>query len=203
MLRLAVFVSGRGSNLRSIHKAIIERRLTAEIVGVISNLDDAPALQFASNEGFPVLSVQGCTEAAELPLILDFLAVNGADFIALTGYMKLIPPEIVAAFKHRIVNIHPALLPSFGGKGMYGNHVHAAVLASGEKVTGATVHIVDEEYDRGPIVMQRRVQVQDDDTPEILAARVLEVEHAIYPEALQLFAEQRVEIIENRIFIRT
>ncbi|MFZ1729267.1 MAG: phosphoribosylglycinamide formyltransferase [Bacteroidota bacterium] len=203
MLRLAVFVSGRGSNLRSIHRAIIERRLTAEIVCVISNLDDAAALAYASGEGIPTLSVQGCP-AAELPrTMLDFLSAHGTDFIALAGYMNLVPSEVVSAFQNSIVNIHPALLPSFGGKGMYGQHVHKAVLASGDKVTGATVHLVDEVYDRGSIVMQRRVPVLDDDTVETLASRVLEVEHDIYPEALQLFAEQRVEIIDNKIFIRT
>ncbi len=202
MLKLAVFVSGRGSNLRSIHKAVKERRLTAQIVAVVSNLDDAPALAFASNEGIAVLSLEQTPKSEQPRLLLDFLGANGADFIALAGYMKLVPAEVVAAFPHRIVNIHPALLPAFGGKGMYGRRVHEAVIASGAKISGATVHLVDEEYDRGPIVMQRTVIVHDDDTPETLAARVLEVEHVIYPEALQLFADRRVVVVENRIIIR-
>jgi phosphoribosylglycinamide formyltransferase-1 len=181
----------------------MERRLTAEIVCVISNLDDAPALAYARKEDIPTLSVQGHPPSEHARLMLDFLGSHGADFIALAGYMQLIPSEVITAFPHCIVNMHPALLPSFGGKGMYGHHVHEAVIDSGEKVTGATVHLVDEVYDRGPIVMQRRVPVLDDDTAETLAARVLEVEHDIYPEALQLFAEQRVEILENKIYIRT
>lgn len=203
MLRLAVFVSGRGSNLRSIQKAIRERRLTAEIVAVISNSDGAPALAFAESEGIPVFSLEGTPVQEHARAILDFTRANGADFIALAGYMKLIPAEVVAAFRHRMVNIHPALLPDFGGKGMYGRRVHEAVIASGAAVSGATVHLVDEEYDRGPIVLQRSVPVEEDDTPETLAARVLEVEHDIYPEALQLFAERRIDIIDNRIIIRS
>ncbi len=203
MLRLAVFVSGRGSNFRSIHKAIIERRLTATIVGVISNSDETPALAFSIKEGIPTLSLQGHAKIDHARCILEFLKEQSADFIALAGYMKLVPPEVVAAFPHSIVNIHPALLPAFGGKGMYGHHVHEAVLEAGETVSGATVHLVDEEFDHGPIVMQRRVPVLEDDSPETLSERVLEVEHDIYSEALQLFAEQRVEIIENKIFIRT
>ncbi|MBE0645118.1 MAG: phosphoribosylglycinamide formyltransferase [Bacteroidetes bacterium] len=202
MLQLAVFVSGRGSNLRSIHMAIKERRLTAEIVAVVTNLDSAPARSFAEGEGIPCLSVEGKFPDEQARVMLDFLEAQSADFIALAGYVKLIPAEVVAAFPQRMVNIHPALLPAFGGKGMYGRRVHEAVLASGVQVSGATVHLVDEEYDRGPIVMQRSVIVHSDDTVDSLAERVLDVEHTIYPEALQLFAERRVEVIDNRIFIR-
>ncbi len=202
MLRLAVFASGRGSNLRSIHRAIKEQRLSAEIVGVVSNLNDAPALVFAADEGIPVHSIQDFGPEEKGASMLGFLRRQGADFIALAGYMKLIPADVVTMFKHRMLNIHPALLPAFGGRGMYGHHVHDAVLAAGVKVSGATVHLVDEAYDRGPIVMQRCVPVLDEDTADSLAARVLEVEHAIYPDALQLFAEQRVSVIENRVFIR-
>lgn len=203
MLRLTVFASGRGSNLRSIHRAILERRLTAVIVGVVSNRDDAGALSFARSEGIPTLSLEGCPSENQTGSILDFLTAQQADFIVLAGYMKLLPSDVVKAYPHSIANIHPALLPAFGGQGMYGLRVHEAVIAAKETVSGATVHLVDEEYDRGPIIMQRRVPVLDDDSPETLAARVLEVEHDIYPEALQLFAEQRVEIVDNKIFIRT
>jgi len=122
------------------------------------------------------------------------------DFIALAGYLKKLPAAIVREFRNRIVNIHPALLPSFGGKGMYGIHVHEAVLKAGVKVTGVTVHLVDEEYDHGPIVLQRAVEVHDDDTPETLAQRVLQVEHELYPEALQLFAEGRIRVDHGRVF---
>jgi phosphoribosylglycinamide formyltransferase 1 len=202
MLHLAVFASGRGSNLRSIYKAIEERRLNARIVVVISNRSDAPALEFASEHGMTAVSLEGIPPAGQSDAILHATEAGSADFIALAGYMKLVPPQVVGAFRHRILNIHPALLPSFGGKGMYGRHVHEAVLSSGAKVSGASVHLVDEEYDRGPIVMQRCIPVKDDDTAETLAARVLEVEHAIYPEALQLFAERRIEVRGSRTYIR-
>jgi phosphoribosylglycinamide formyltransferase-1 len=115
------------------------------------------------------------------------------DFIALAGYMKRVPARVVAAFRGRIINIHPALLPRFGGSGMYGTRVHAAVLASGDTVSGATVHFVDEEYDHGEIILQERVPVLKTDTPETLAARVLAAEHEIYPEALRRLAAQQKE----------
>lgn len=203
MLRLTVFVSGRGSNLQAIHTAVSQRRLHAEIVGVVSNRSASPALEFAHTQRISRLSLEDMETQQQGDEILAFLEQTRTDFIALAGYMKLIPSEVVAAFRHRITNIHPALLPSFGGKGMYGRHVHEAVLSSGVKVSGATVHLVDEEYDRGPIVMQRCVPVLDDDTPESLATRVLAVEHAMYPEALQLFAEKRVELRGNRIITRS
>jgi phosphoribosylglycinamide formyltransferase-1 len=126
----------------------------------------------------------------------------GANFIVLAGYLKMLSPFVVRKFKNRILNIHPALLPSFGGRGMYGIHVHEAVLEYGCKVSGVTVHLVDEAYDTGPPVLQRCVPVQDDDTPETLAARVLKIEHQIYNEALQLFAQGRIEIIGRRIKIK-
>lgn len=203
MLRLTVFVSGRGSNLQAIHTAVSQRRLHAEIVGVVSNRSASPALEFAHTQRISRLSLEDMETQQQGDEILAFLEQTRTDFIALAGYMKLIPSEVVAVFRHRITNIHPALLPSFGGKGMYGRHVHEAVLSSGVKVSGATVHLVDEEYDRGPIVMQRCVPVLDDDTPESLATRVLAVEHAMYPEALQLFAEKRVELRGNRIITRS
>jgi phosphoribosylglycinamide formyltransferase-1 len=129
------------------------------------------------------------------------LSQRSVNFIALAGYLKKVPVGVVHAFRNRIVNVHPALLPSFGGPGLYGQHVHEAVLARGCKVSGATVHIVDEEYDNGPIVLQRCVDVQDDDTPETLAAKVLKIEHQIYPEALQLFAKNRVCIEGGRVIV--
>jgi phosphoribosylglycinamide formyltransferase-1 len=129
------------------------------------------------------------------------LAKHEVNFIALAGFMRKIPAGVVRQFHHRLVNIHPALLPSFGGKGMYGRRVHEAVLEFGCTVTGATVHFVDEEYDTGAPILQCCVPVLDDDTPETLATRVLEVEHQLYPEALQLFAEGRVRIERRRVKI--
>jgi len=126
--------------------------------------------------------------------MLEVLEETHSEFIALAGYLKKIPAQVIRQYRNRIVNIHPALLPSFGGAGMYGHHVHEAVIASGEKVSGATVHVVDEEYDRGPIVLQKTVAVIPDDTPDSLALKVLKVEHEIFPLALRAFAEGRVRI---------
>jgi phosphoribosylglycinamide formyltransferase-1 len=131
--------------------------------------------------------------------LLEQLAQHDVNFIALAGFMRKIPVEVVRQFRHRLVNIHPALLPSFGGKGMYGHRVHEAVLEYGCKVSGATVHFVDEEYDSGAPILQRCVPVLDDDTAETLAARVLEIEHQIYPEALQLFAVERVRVEGRKV----
>jgi folate-dependent phosphoribosylglycinamide formyltransferase PurN len=121
------------------------------------------------------------------------------DLICLAGYVRLLPANVVRAYRHRILNIHPALLPLFGGKGMYGLRVHEAVLQSGMKVTGCTVHFVDEQYDTGPIVLQSVMEVRDDDTPETLAARLLPVEHATYVRAIRLFVEGRLKIEGNRV----
>ena len=128
--------------------------------------------------------------------MLNLLHEHGADFIVLAGYMKRVPREVVRAFRDRMVNIHPALLPKHGGKGMYGLHVHEAVIAARERLSGATVHYVDEEYDHGRIVLQRSVPVFAEDTPETLAARVLEVEHTLYPDAIrQLAALHAAEVV--------
>lgn len=203
MLHLAVFASGRGSNLHAIHQAIREGKLDAQVVVVISNRAASGALDFAMEHGIHALSLSTIPAETQDAWLQEQLAGIGADFIALAGYMKLLPAGVVSAFRNRITNIHPALLPSFGGTGMFGRHVHEAVLASGAKVSGATVHLVDEEYDRGPIVMQRCVSVADDDSAESLAARVLEIEHRIYPEALQLFADGRVIVRGDRTSIRS
>ncbi|HEU4751482.1 MAG TPA: phosphoribosylglycinamide formyltransferase, partial [Armatimonadota bacterium] len=123
----------------------------------------------------------------------------GVDLICLAGYMRLLGPAVLARYAGRIMNIHPGLLPAFGGQGFYGRRVHEAVLESGTKLSGATVHFVDEEYDHGPIILQRAVPVLDDDTVETLAARVLEEEHRAYPEAVRLFAEGRLRIEGRRV----
>jgi len=134
--------------------------------------------------------------------LLSVVKENEADLVILAGYMKILSPKVIKAYKNKILNIHPALLPQFGGKGMYGIHVHEAVLKSGMKVSGVTVHIVDEIYDHGAIVLQKCVPVEDNDTPESLAERVLKVEHQLYSEAIQLFAKDKIEIRENRVYIK-
>jgi phosphoribosylglycinamide formyltransferase-1 len=194
MLQLAVLGSGRGSNFQAILCAIEEGRLpSTHVCLVISNNSDAGILALARSAGVPALHLsqkQFATEAAFTDAMLAELHRRGAELVVLAGYMKRVPPRVVREYHRRILNIHPALLPKFGGQGMYGHHVHEAVIAAHERESGATVHVVDEEYDRGPIVLQRTVAVSSDDTPETLAAKVLAVEHALYPEAIRHYADR-------------
>lgn len=204
-LRLAVLASGRGSNFEAILNKIKQGKLDASIQVVISNKAAAGALEIAWQNGIAAIYIS----KKEFPeqeqfdeQLLSILNKYQVNFVVLAGYMKMLSPIIVRQFKNRILNIHPALLPSFGGKGMYGIHVHEAVLDYGCKVSGVTVHLVDEKYDTGAPLLQRCVPVLDDDTPETLAARVLKEEHQIYTEALELFAQERVEIEGRRIKIK-
>jgi len=204
-LKLGVFASGRGSNFAALLKAIDEGRLDAAIHLLISNNAEAKALDLAKERGIPIQVINKRDfpdRPAFLKAMQDALRFRSVGFICLAGYMKKIPIEIIQDYKHRILNVHPALLPSFGGKGMFGHHVHEAVLKNGCKVSGVTVHLVDEEYDRGPIVAQRCVPVEEGDTPDTLAARVLKVEHVLFPEAIQLFAQGRVAVEGQRTVIR-
>ncbi len=194
-LQLGFFASGRGSNVAAILKAIEEGRLNAGPRLIISNNPEAGVLDLAREKGVPAQVV--CRP--DFPDRNDFVQAlsvtlknHGVDFIVLAGYMKKVPQEIIREYTGRMTNIHPGLLPAFGGRGMYGHHVHQAVLEHGCKVSGVTVHLVDEIYDHGPILAQRCVPVEPDDTSEALAARVLQVEHALYWEVLQAFAEERV-----------
>ena len=202
MLNIAVFGSGRGSNFKAILNAIADRQLPdTRIVLVVSNNSDAGILDLARAARLPHRHMSRKQYSTEESFVADMLAALRAsetNLIVLAGYMKHLPAPIVTAYHHRILNVHPALLPKFGGKGMYGPRVHEAVLASREALTGATVHVVDEVYDHGPIVLQRTVPVLDTDSPESLAARVLEMEHHVLPEALRLFAEGRVSVIEGQ-----
>jgi phosphoribosylglycinamide formyltransferase 1 len=190
-IRLAVFASGGGSNLQ----ALIDRFHTAKdapvrIALVLSDRDDAPALNRARNAGIFTTVVQVRDRPADFVAREMLAALEGADIdlIALAGYVKLVPAIVTRRYRNRILNIHPALLPSFGGHGMYGLHVHRAVLDSGCTVSGPTVHYVDEEYDKGRVIAQWPVPVCTGDTPETLAARVLDVEHLLYPAAVELVA---------------
>ena len=182
-MRLAVAISGRGSNLAALLAALPAGGGSgagggpAEVVLALSNRA-AAGLELARERGIPALVLADPADGREW---LDALAAHRADLIVLAGYLKLVPPEVVERYRGRIINIHPALLPAFGGPGMYGRRVHEAVLASGAAVSGATVHLVDEVYDRGRILAQARVPVRPGDTPDTLAARVLEVEHRLLP----------------------
>jgi phosphoribosylglycinamide formyltransferase-1 len=204
-LKIAVFASGRGSNFESILNSIESGKIkNTEIVCVLSNKSDAGALEFAKRKNIPAVHIsrqQYLTNddfASSLIKRMDEFEVN---FIVLAGYMKILSPVIVRKFKNRIINIHPALLPRFGGKGMYGIHVHEAVLKSGENISGASVHIVDEEYDHGPILMQETVNIDENETVETLAAKVLKVEHKIYPEVVRLFSESKIKIEDGKVVI--
>ncbi len=204
-MNIAVFASGRGSNLMAILNAIKKGVLKAKISVVISNNSNAGALEIARANGIDALHIsrkQFSSDEEYVKKILDELRSRNVQLIVLAGYMKKIPPEVIKEYPNRILNIHPALLPAFGGQGMYGLNVHKAVIESGVKITGVTVHIVDEEYDHGPIVMQRAVEVKDDDTPETLAQRVLEVEHEVYPQAIKLFVEEKVKVLGRKVLIQ-
>jgi phosphoribosylglycinamide formyltransferase 1 len=184
-MRVAVCISGRGSNLDALAERLADDR-HAEIVLVLSNRADAPGLLRAAAAGVPAEALTDPADGAEW---LERLERRQADLVVLAGYLKLVPRAVIERFRGRIVNVHPALLPAFGGRGMYGHRVHEAVLASGAAESGATVHLVDEEYDRGTILAQERVPVEPGDTPERLAARVLAAEHRLLP-AVVLAAAQ-------------
>jgi formyltetrahydrofolate-dependent phosphoribosylglycinamide formyltransferase len=177
MMRIAVALSGRGSNLEALHQAL-KSEAAAKIVVVISDRADAGGLDLARGWGVATEVLPSPTDGA---LWLAVLRRYAVDFVVLAGYVKLVPANVIAAYRGRIVNVHPALLPAFGGQGMYGRRVHEAVLASGVRETGATVHLVDEAYDHGATLAQARVPVLPGDTPELLAQRVLEVEHQLLP----------------------
>ena len=191
--RLAIMGSGRGSNMESICQAAEEGRLNADVVCVVSNNSGAYILDRARKRGIPAYHVSSkthCESHQETEYLVNILNSHHVDLICLAGYMKKIPPALLAAYPGKILNIHPALLPSFGGKGMYGMRVHEAVISSGAKFSGASVHLVNEEYDRGKIIAQDIVPVRVSDTPEMLAERVLTVEHGLYWRAIrQVLAE--------------
>jgi len=185
--RLAVLASGRGSNLQAIidHFDNLARERVAKVVLVASNRSDSPALIRAATASIDIAGFDAGDDGSQL---LELLRRFRVDLVVLAGYLKRVPPLVIREYAGRIVNIHPALLPAFGGEGMYGARVHEAVIASGARESGVTVHLVDNEYDRGPIVAQWRVPVDVSDTPESLAARVLAVEHIVYPRVVEMLA---------------
>lgn len=206
MLKIAVFVSGGGTNLQ----ALIDRQQTkglggGEITAVISSKKGAYALERAEKAGIKGYFVSGKgLSVDEYSQKLDELLENEVkpDLIVLAGFLKIFSPDFCKKYSGRILNIHPSLIPSFCGDGMYGLHVHEAALAKGVKVTGATVHFVDAVTDGGPIVMQKAVEVLDGDTPEALQLRVMEqAEHILLPDAVTLFCQGRLEIKEGRVRI--
>jgi phosphoribosylglycinamide formyltransferase-1 len=196
-MRLAVFASHGGSNLQSLIEACAADRINGEIAIVVSNNRKAYALERALKHGIETLVASekafDSPEAFAADLI-NQLVSRQIDLVCLAGYMKKIPNELLRKFRHRVINIHPALLPKYGGQGMYGIHVHKAVIAAGEKETGVSIHLVDEVYDHGAIIAQRRVPVSPDDTPETLQQRVLEIEHQLYPETIARIASGELRL---------
>ena len=206
MLKLAVLVSGGGTNLQSIIDSIADGRITnAEIKVVISNNKNAYALERASKAGIPAkaLSPKDFPDREAFnEALLQALIDSEADLVVLAGCLVVIPPKIVEHFKNRIINIHPSLIPSFCGKDYYGLKVHEGVLNRGVKVTGATVHFVDDGTDTGPIILQKAVEVHQDDTPKSLQLRVMEeAEWVIMPRAIDLIANGKVKVEGGKALI--
>ena len=202
-MNLCVLASGRGSNLKSIIRSQKSGKISSKVAIVISNKSNSGALNIAKSYQIPNFHLSQKMFTSENEYVNNFFELlrnYDIDLIVLAGYMKLIPVDIVKKFKNRIINIHPALIPSFCGKGLYGLKVHEAVLNYGAKVTGVTVHLVDEEYDTGPIVLQKTLKVKDDDTPESLQKRVLKWEHKMYPEAIKLFESKKFNIEGRKVF---
>ena len=199
MKKIAVFVSGGGSNFKAIQHQIIKGEIPGDIVLVISNNPNCGAIKFAEENSIPIYIVNEIRypkpDSRDNFLIETFLKAK-IDLICLTGYMKMLPQQIVKKYENRILNIHPGLLPEFGGKGFFGMHVHEAVINSGKTESGATVHFVDEIYDHGPIIAQKKVEVLEMDTAESLAARVLKLEHELFPQVVKAFCENKI-IMEN------
>ena len=192
-LKIGVLASGGGTNLQSIIDKSLDGTLSADVVVVISNNSKAGALERARRHGIDTVHISSVTEGSQEAVdrkITEEMISRRVDLVVLAGYMKKIGPVLLKAYKGKILNIHPALLPKFGGKDMYGMHVHEAVITAGEKESGATVHIVDGKYDHGEILEQKRVPVYPDDTPETLQKRVLVKEHELFPETIQKMAEQ-------------
>ncbi len=199
MKKIAVFVSGGGSNFIAIHRQIIQGNILGKIVMVFSNNPNCGGIKFAEENSIPIFIIN----AARYPnahtrdeFLLETCLKAEIDLICLAGFMKMLPQNIVKQYEYRILNIHPGLLPEFGGKGFYGTRVHEAVINTGKRESGATVHFVDEIYDHGPIILQKKVEVMETDTPESLAARVLKLEHELFPEVVKAFCENKI-IMEN------
>lgn len=206
MLKIGVLVSGGGTNLQAIMDAIEKQGIPAEIVSVISSNPRAYAIERAAKNGIEAFCLSrrdfDDQKAYELALVEHFKK-REVGLVVLAGFMKVLGEDFVNAFENKIINIHPALIPSFCGDGFYGLHVHEAALEKGVKVTGATVHFVTTVTDGGPIILQKAVEVKEGDTPETLQQRVMEeAEWKIFPEAIRLFAEGKLEVKDGIVHIK-
>lgn len=199
MIRIAVLVSGSGTNLQTLMDNCKSGYIPGKIVVVVSSNPDAYALKRAEKEGVESVVIQRKDFDSNEDFSAEILKEaekRRVGLICLAGFVKKLGKNIIKAYDNRIMNIHPALLPSFGGKGMYGIRVHEQVLKSKEKYSGCTVHLVDEKYDHGPIILQKKVEIRKDDTPHTLAERVLKQEYKLYPEAVKLFAQGKLKGIK-------
>ena len=195
MLRLAVLISGGGTDLQSIIDEHKKGNINCEIALVISNRKSAYGLERAKQAGISTACIKDQKE------LLKKLQDEKIDFIVLAGYLAILQEDLIKAYPNKIINIHPSLIPSFCGPGMYGLHVHEAALAKGVKVSGATVHFVSEEVDGGPIIYQEAVSIDDLDTAEAIQKRVLEIEHKILPMVVRYYCEDRIRIEKGRVHI--
>jgi formyltetrahydrofolate-dependent phosphoribosylglycinamide formyltransferase len=202
-LRIAVLLSGAGTSLENLLEHIESGRLDAQVVAVIASKAQAAGLERARRRGIPARAIP----RRDYPDVEAFndalhaeLAPHAVDLVALLGFLS--PFRTRGRYNGRVINVHPALIPAFSGRGFYGHRVHEAVLESGVKLTGATVHFADDEYDHGPIILQEAVPVLDDDTPDSLAERVQQIERRLVPQAIQLFAEGRLVIEGRRVRIK-
>jgi formyltetrahydrofolate-dependent phosphoribosylglycinamide formyltransferase len=199
-LKIAVFVSGRGSNLHAILNSR-EIKDLVEVTYVISDKADCGAFEIAESFSIQTYSVGNKPGAISFKELVDIFNKAGIELIVLAGFLKLIPIEFISAYNNRIINIHPALLPSFGGSGMYGLNVHRAVFESSAKVSGPTVHFVDNTYDTGKIIAQRCVDISDVHSPEEIAQRVLSEEHKLLPYVIEKFARGKIKLENSRVVV--
>ncbi|MBX2977336.1 MAG: phosphoribosylglycinamide formyltransferase [Ignavibacteriaceae bacterium] len=202
-MNLAVFVSGRGSNLKAIlENEELSKKITVKVI--FSDKIDCGAFTMASQYQIPKYSISAVEKNGYISFaqVKSILSEKKIDLIVLAGYLKLIPAEIISDFQNKIINIHPALLPLFGGKGMYGMNVHKACYDSGMKVSGATVHFVDNTFDTGKIIFQKCTDISNVDGPEEIAKRVLHIEHEILPFVISKIADQKLKFEDDRIIIQ-
>ncbi len=199
-MRLGVLISGSGTTLQNLIDYHKQGKLKADVVTVVSSRDGVSGLVKASQAGIPsiVIPRQGKKLDSFAQSIYQHLRDNRVDLVCLAGFLDFLP--IPEDFTHRVINIHPSLIPAFSGKGYYGKHVHEAAIKAGVKVSGCTVHFADNEFDHGPIISQSVVAVLDDDTPESLAQRVFRAECLAFPEAINLLAENRIQVKNHRVY---
>lgn len=204
LVNIGFLISGGGTNLQNVIDNIDDGNINGRISVVISNKKDAYGLERAKKAGIEALYInrkEFSTEEDFNRAIIHELKKRNAELIVLAGYLKVLSHEFIEEYKNRIINIHPSLIPSFCGKGYYGENVHQKALEYGVKITGATVHFVDEGTDTGPIIIQKAVQVKDDDTVETLKNRVLKVEHEILPTAVKLYCDGKLKVIGRKVII--